>query len=84
MSTYIHISHIDFKPEKIAHKDLWTKFLSGEDHTIRDVFESEFEEKLLMTGEELMTERVKRQPLTFTDYACHAIDKNVSYLEQNM
>uniref|UniRef100_A0A1I7XUA0 Uncharacterized protein n=1 Tax=Heterorhabditis bacteriophora TaxID=37862 RepID=A0A1I7XUA0_HETBA len=54
-------AHIQLKDEKVApHKDAWTKFLSNEDPGQRTVFECDFEDRVLATGEETLPERIAR------------------------
>lgn len=57
--------HGELKNEKKApHKDALTKFLSNEGNTGRNLFECEFEERLLQTEPETLTERLLQNDKT--------------------
>lgn len=64
----------DLKAEKIAHKDLWAKFFSGEGEVPHaDMFETEFEDKLLQIETCPLPESLKRDdPFSDSDYTLTA------------
>ena len=67
------------KDEELAHKDIWSKFLSGEETTLGDVFVSELEEKLLAMGtDDNLPERLQHKAFAQSDFAISAIDRFVS------
>uniref|UniRef100_A0A914WML0 C2 domain-containing protein n=1 Tax=Plectus sambesii TaxID=2011161 RepID=A0A914WML0_9BILA len=68
----------ELKPEKVAHKDLWSKFLSGEDTTIRDVFNSEFEDKLLQTEPDTLVDVLKQSEAVDSDFVMGALSNKRS------